>query len=64
MQSKNFDIEILNLNHVQFRVDYYSSNKEHLEIWHPTTPEGFYTFEYQENKVKENLNLINDGRSI
>ena len=64
MQSKNFDIEILNLNHVQFRVDYYSSNKEHLEIWHPTTPEGFYTFEYQENKVKENLNLINDGQSM
>ena len=64
MQSKKFDIEILNLNHVQFRVDYYSSNKEHLAIWHPITPEGFYTFEYQEDKVKENLNLINDGKSM
>ena len=55
MQSKNFDIEILSLNHVQFRVDYYSSNKEHLEIWHPTTPKGFYTFKYQENKINEQL---------
>ena len=51
MQSKNFDIEILGLNHVQFRVDYYSSNKKHLEIWHPTTPKGFYTFKYQEIKI-------------
>ena len=64
MQSKNFNLEILNLKHVQFRLDYYFSNKEHLEIWHPTTPEGFYTFKYQENKVKENLELINNGRSM
>jgi ribosomal-protein-alanine N-acetyltransferase len=63
MQSKNFDIEILSLNHVQFRVDYYSSNKEHLEIWHPTTPNGFYTFKYQENKINEQLKLVNNGES-
>ena len=64
MQSENFDLEILNLKHVQFRLDYYSSNKEHLEIWHPTTPEGFYTFKYQEDKVKENLDLINNRESM
>ena len=63
MISKNFDIEILSLNHVQFRVDYYSSNKEHLEIWHPTTPKGFYTFKYQENKINEQLKLVNNGES-
>ena len=64
MQSKNFDIEILSLNHVQFRVDYYSSNKEHLEIWHPTTPKGFYTFKYQEDKIKQHLDLISDRKSM
>ena len=64
MQSKNFDIEKLNNNHVQFRVDYYSSNKEHLEIWHPTTPKGFYTFKYQANKINEQLKSINNGVSI
>ena len=64
MQSKNFDIEILSLNHVQFRVDYYSSNKEHLEIWHPTTPKGFYTFKYQENKINEQLKSISNGESL
>ena len=63
MISKNFDIEILSLNHVQFRVDYYSSNKEHLEIWHPTTPSRFYTFKYQKNKINEQLKLVNDGKS-
>ena len=63
MQSKNFDIEILSLNHVQFRLDYYSSNKEHLEIWHPTTPKGFYTFKYQENKINEQLKSVNNGES-
>ena len=63
MQSKNFDIEILSLNHVQFRVDYYSSNKEHLEIWHPTTPKRFYTFKYQENKINEQLKSVNNGES-
>ena len=63
MYSKNFDIEILSLNHVQFRVDYYSLNKEHLEIWHPTTPKGFYTFKYQENKINEQLKLVNNGKS-
>ena len=59
MHSKNFNLEILNLKHIQFRVDYYSSNKKHLEVWHPTTPAGFYTFQYQENKIKENLKLMN-----
>ena len=63
MQSENFDIEILSLNHVQFRVDYYSSNKEHLEIWHPTTPKEFYTFKYQENKINEQLKSVNNGES-
>ena len=63
MQSKNFDIELLSLNHVQFRVDYYLSNKEHLEIWHPTTPKGFYTFKYQKNKINEQLKLVNNGES-
>ena len=63
MQSKNFDIETLNINHVQLRVDYYLSNKEHLEIWHPTTPKGFYTFKYQENKINEQLKLVNNGES-
>lgn len=62
--AKNFDVEILSLDHVKFRVDYYSSNKEHLEVWHPTTPDGFYTFKYQESKVKENLDLIEDGKSM
>ena len=63
MQSKNFDIEILSINHVQFRVDYYSSNKNHLERWHPTTPKGFYTFKYQKNKINEQLKSINNGES-
>ena len=63
MQSENFDIEILSLNHVQFRVDYYSSNKEHLEIWHPTTPKGFYTFKYQKNKIHEQLKSVNNSES-
>ena len=62
--SRNFTIEILSLEHVTLRVDYYSSNKEHLEIWHPTTPEGFYTFKYQHRKVKDNIDLINDGKSM
>ena len=52
MQYKNFDLEILSLDHAQIRLDYYSSNKEHLEIWHPTTPKGFYTLEYQRYKIK------------
>ena len=64
MQSKNFDLEILDLNHAQLRVDYYSSNKKHLEIWHPTTPNGFYTFKYQENKIHEQLKSINNGESV
>ena len=63
MQSKNFDIEILNINHAQLRVNYYLLNKEHLEIWHPTTPKGFYTFKYQENKINEQLKSVNNGES-
>ena len=63
MQSKHFDIEILNINHVQLRVNYYLLNKEYLEIWHPTTPKGFYTFKYQENKINEQLKLVNNSES-
>ena len=64
MQSDNFQLEILNLEHAQFRVDYYSLNKKHLEVWHPTTPKGFYTLKYQKNKVKENIGLMKDGSSM
>ena len=63
MHSKKFDLEKLNISHLKFRVGYYSSNKKHLEIWHPTTPKGFYTFKYQENKIKEQLKSINHGES-
>ena len=63
MQSDNFQLEILNLEHAQFRVDYYSSNKKHLEVWHPTTPKEFYTFKYQENKINEQLKSVNNGES-
>ena len=53
----------MNLNHVELRLDYYSSNKEHLEIWHPTTPKGFYTFKYQENKINEKGELEINGET-
>ena len=53
MQFPNFIIEILTLEHAQFRLDYYCSNRKHLEVWHPTTPKGFYTFKYQKSKIKK-----------
>ena len=59
--SKSFNIEKLNINHAQFRLEYYYSNKEHLEVWHPTTPKEFYTFKYQEDKVKEQLKSVSNG---
>jgi len=57
------NIELLSLIHLQLRVIYYSANKEHLEIWHPTTPKGFYTSKYQENKIREQLKSVNKGES-
>tara|TARA_B100001123_G_scaffold211848_1_gene239251 strand:+ start:749 stop:1264 length:516 start_codon:yes stop_codon:yes gene_type:complete len=63
MKSKTFDIEKLNTNHVQCRLDYYSLNKDHLEIWHPTTPKGFYTFKYQQNKINEQLKSVKNGEA-
>jgi len=63
MQSQNFTIEILTLEHVQFRLDYYCSNKRHLEVWHPTTPNRFYTFKYQEDKINDQLKLANNCES-
>ena len=39
MQSKNFELEILNLNHASLQVAYYSTNKEHLEVWHEKEPD-------------------------
>ena len=64
MQSKKFDLEILTSNHVQLRLDYYCSNKEHLEVWHPTTPKGFYTLEYQRYKIKESIDSMNNKKSM
>jgi len=63
-ESINFDLEILSLDHVQLRVDYYRSNKDHLEVWHPTTPKGFYTLEYQQNKIQKSVDLMKDGKSM
>tara|TARA_B100001750_G_C15310938_1_gene497220 strand:+ start:305 stop:820 length:516 start_codon:yes stop_codon:yes gene_type:complete len=64
MYSNFFVLEKLNINHVQFRLDYYFSNKEHLERWHPTTPKEFYTFKYQKNKINEQLKSINNRESL
>ena len=61
--SKSFNIEKLNLNHAQFRLEYYCLNKQHLEVWHPTTPKEFYTFKYQENKIKEQLKSVRNGNA-
>ena len=45
MQSKNFELEPLNLNHASLQVEYYSSNKEHLEVWEPVrSPNKFLYF--------------------
>ena len=54
---------MLSLDHTQYRLEYYCSNKEHLEVWHPTTPKRFYTFKYQENKIKEQLKSVNNGEA-
>ena len=56
MQSKNFKLEILNLNHAALQVEYYSLNKDHLEVWEPErSPNKFYTLKFQQNKIKESL---------
>ena len=64
MQSENFNVEFLCLNHIQFRLDYYNLNKNHLEIWHPSTPKNFYTFKYQKNKINEQLKSVNKKESV
>ena len=64
MQSENFDLEILNLDHAKLKVNYYLYNKEHLAVWHSTTPDGFYTLEYQKNKIKEFVELMKDKKSM
>ena len=65
MQSDNFELETLNLNHALLQVEYYSSNKEHLEVWEPVrSPDKFYTLKYQKNKIKELLDCIKKGQSM
>tara|TARA_B100000959_G_scaffold258655_1_gene293707 strand:+ start:109 stop:657 length:549 start_codon:yes stop_codon:yes gene_type:complete len=64
MQSTHFNLEILDLNHAQLQLEYYFSNKEHLEVWEPErSPKKFYTLKYQQNKIKELLDLIQKGKS-
>ena len=65
MKSKNFDLEIINFSHASLQLEYYSLNKNHLEIWEDTTPpKKFYTLKYQQNKIKELLDLINNKESM
>ena len=65
MKSKNFDLEIINLSHASLRLEYYSLNKNHLEVWEDTSQsKKFYTLKYQQNKIKELLNLINNKESM
>jgi len=65
MQSKNFKLEILNLNHAALQVEYYSLNKDHLEVWEPErSPNKFYTLKFQQNKIKELLDFIKKGESM
>jgi len=65
MQSKNFELEILNLNHASLQVAYYSTNKEHLEVWEPErSPNKFYTLKFQQNEIKGLLDFIKEGKSM
>jgi len=65
MQSKNFKLEILNLNHASLQVEYYSSNKDHLEVWEPErSPNKFYTLKFQQHKIKELSDFIKKGESM
>jgi ribosomal-protein-alanine N-acetyltransferase len=65
MQSKDFELEILNLNHATLQVEYYSINKDHLEVWEPERlPDKFYTLKFQQNKMKELLDLMKEGQSM
>ena len=65
MKTKKFYLEILNIHHAQLQLGYYSSNKNHLEIWEPArSPKEFYTLKYQQNKIKELLEFIKIGKSM
>ena len=65
MQSNNFELEILNLNHASLLVKYYSTNKEHLNVWeHERSPGTFYSLKFQQNKIKESLDFIKKGQSM
>ena len=65
MQSNNFELEILNLNHASLLVKYYSTNKEHLNVWEQeSSPDTFYSLKFQQNKIKESLDFIKKGQSM
>ena len=38
---------------VQITVEFYKSNREHLQKWEPTRDDEFYTEEYWENRLKQ-----------
>ena len=65
MKSNNFDLEIINFSHASLQLEYYSLNKHHLEVWEDTRQyKKFYTLKYQQNKIKELLDLINNKESM
>jgi len=64
LKSNKIVFQVLNADYTNLLLEYYSDNKDHLEIWHPTTPKDFYTFKYQKSKVEERIHLMSKRESM
>lgn len=60
-KTKRLVLKILDKTFAESVLDYYSRNKEFLKEWEPLREEVFYTKEYHEKKLTEDLMSLVKG---
>jgi ribosomal-protein-alanine N-acetyltransferase len=62
-ETERLILKILDKTYAQLILDYYYKNKSFLEQWEPLRDEEFYTKEYHENQLNNELINIENGNS-
>lgn len=63
-ETERLILKVLDKSHAELVIDYYLRNKSFLEEWEPVKSEEFYTKQYQEEQLRNELSNIENKRSF
>jgi len=64
IETERLILKTIDETFVPIVLDYYLRNRDFLAKWEPVRSDVFYTAEYQEKDLKEELNRVESGQSL